>query len=271
MKPVSKTAYYCCGVRMMDAESMKPLVNDTYAKKLMGEDGLAYWEAFKNQINPNASNIARCYIIDSWIKEQLHTNPDTPVILIGAGLDSRAFRLPGGHWVELDEPGIIEYKNSKLPQSECSNPLQRISIDFENEKLADKLLPFVTGKPPIIVIEGVLMYLTHEQRQDLFNTLIRLFKKHTLLCDLMSEDFFQRFGKKGIHNELKKSGAIFKDLLKDPAQKIIDMGYRQVAMKSNPLTASEFGLLSIPRLIVKIFMKKKLMGYSSNQFIFNES
>lgn len=270
MKPVSKTAYYCCGVRMTDAESPKPLVNDTYAKTLMGEEGLAYWEAFKNQTNPNGSNTARCFIIDSWIKEHLSNDRDTPVILIGAGLDSRAFRLKGGNWIELDEPGVIEYKNSKLPVADCPNSLQRISIDFEKEKLTDKLQPFITGKPPVIIVEGVLMYLTQEQRSDLFTTLIQLFKKHTLLCDLMSEEFFEKFGKKGIYIELKKSGALFKDMQKEPTQMLTTLGYKLIARKSNVITASDFGLISIPRFMVKIFLRKVLMGYSSYQFRFDQ-
>ena len=32
MKPISLTAFYCCGVRMRDAESDKPVCGDVYAK-----------------------------------------------------------------------------------------------------------------------------------------------------------------------------------------------------------------------------------------------
>jgi O-methyltransferase involved in polyketide biosynthesis len=38
MKAVSKTACYCCGVRMQDAESAHPLIGDKFAKKLLGEE-----------------------------------------------------------------------------------------------------------------------------------------------------------------------------------------------------------------------------------------
>jgi len=31
MKPISKTAFYCCGVRMQDAESSNPICGDVYA------------------------------------------------------------------------------------------------------------------------------------------------------------------------------------------------------------------------------------------------
>lgn len=268
MKPVSKTAYYCCGVRMMDAASLKPIVNDTFAKTLMGEEGLQYWEVFKNQKNPNGSNVARCYLIDTWVKEQLSINPDTTVILIGAGLDSRAFRLSSGNWIELDEPGIIEYKNEKLPIAQCKNSLHRISIDFEKEKLSDKLAPFRTDSKVLIIIEGVLMYLKLEQKMELFRTITALFPKQILLCDLMNELFFTRLGNKGIYDELKKSGAEFQDLQKDPAQTILNFGYKLESMKSNVITATDFGLMTIPRFIVKFLMKKVMMGYASYRFTF---
>lgn len=44
MKAVSKTAYYCGGVRMQDAESAKPLIGDHYAKR----GRLCFDEAHRN-------------------------------------------------------------------------------------------------------------------------------------------------------------------------------------------------------------------------------
>jgi len=36
---VSKTAYYCCGVRLQDAESSNPVCGDNYAKLFMDSTG----------------------------------------------------------------------------------------------------------------------------------------------------------------------------------------------------------------------------------------
>ena len=75
MKAVSQTAYYCCGVRMQDAASTHPVIGDNYAKKLMSEEGLQYWQEFKEFKMPNASIIARHYIIDCYLKELLVAHP----------------------------------------------------------------------------------------------------------------------------------------------------------------------------------------------------
>src|SRR4051794_1024928 len=130
MKPISKTAFYCCGVRMQDAERAQPVCGDTFAKTFMNEAGLQILEAFKDEVRPNISNVGRHRMIDDLLRDELAANPDLTVVIIGAGFDTRAFRLPAGSWVELDEPPVITYKDERLPAGSSKNELQRISIDF---------------------------------------------------------------------------------------------------------------------------------------------
>ncbi|MBY0495219.1 MAG: class I SAM-dependent methyltransferase [Cyanobacteria bacterium] len=94
-------------------------------------------------------------------------------------------RLQGGQWFEFDEPEILNYKESRLPAAEAPNPLRRIPIEFAREKLAGKLTAVTPSSSVHIVIEGVLMYLTREQRVELLHTLADRFPHHTLYCDLM--------------------------------------------------------------------------------------
>lgn len=49
MKPISKTAFYCCGVRMLDAKRSNPVCGDVYAEGFMNGDGLRIFEAFKDE------------------------------------------------------------------------------------------------------------------------------------------------------------------------------------------------------------------------------
>jgi len=37
MKPISNTAFYCCGIRMRDAGSQHPVCGDQFAKVFMNE------------------------------------------------------------------------------------------------------------------------------------------------------------------------------------------------------------------------------------------
>lgn len=269
MKAVSKTAYYCCGVRMQDAESAHPLIGDKYAKKLLGEEGLSYWQEFKQFTRPNASNTVRHYLIDNFTQKELNDHPDATVILIGAGLDSRAYRFKSGRWVEFDEPAIISYKNNLLPVNECSNTLERIPVDFEREKLADKLGVYTNRPFVIFIIEGVLMYLSNEQKKELLTTLTTLFPKHVLFCDLMHRKFFEKFST-DIHKKLVEHGASFTDLAVEPAHVFLDFGYTKRSAISIPQTTIDLKLLHVPWLVRKLIFGKLITGYSFYHFTYGQ-
>ncbi|HEX5152594.1 MAG TPA: class I SAM-dependent methyltransferase [Parafilimonas sp.] len=268
MKAVSQTAYYCCGVRMQDAASIHPVINDTYAKRLMSEEGLRYWQEFAAFKMPNASNTARHYIIDSYLKELLSARPGSTVILIGAGLDSRAYRFKGATWVEIDEAAVIEYKNEKLPVSECANPLERIPINFETEKLSDKLSPYSNRKDVIIIVEGVLMYLTMAQREALLKTITTLFPAHIVFCDLMSKRFFDKLGG-AIHEKFKAHGASFTDMMDDPAALFLQHNYQQAVKVPTIKKSVELGLAKLPKLAF-LLSGKLLNGYAVYEFTYNK-
>jgi len=268
MKAVSQTAYYCCGVRMQDAASAHPVIGDHYAKRLMSEEGLQYWQEFKEFKMPNASNTARHYIIDCHLKELLANHPNSTVILIGAGLDSRAYRFKGATWIEIDEPAVLEYKNEKLPVAECPNTLERIVINFETEKLADKLMPYRNRDHVIIIIEGVFMYLSMAQREALLTTITTLFPNHIVFCDLMSKRFFDKLGKP-IHEKFKAHGTSFRDMMDDPAALFVKYNYQQVAKISTIKKAVELKLAKLPKIVL-FLMGRLLNGYSVYEFMYNK-
>src|SRR4051812_12195943 len=201
MKPISRTAFYCCGVRMQDAASANPVCGDTYARLFMDQEALQLLETFKDETGPNAGNIARHRIIDDMLRRELLPTPPGRVLIIGAGFDTRAFRLKGGSWIELDEPQVIAYKNERLPVSQSANEAQRIPVDFQTESLADKLTPFSTLESVSIVIEGVLMYLAESEIRELLQTLQSLFPAQQLICDLMDREFFEKYAQP-IHGKI---------------------------------------------------------------------
>jgi methyltransferase (TIGR00027 family) len=209
---------------MRDAERSEPVCGDVYAKDFMDEDGLRVLEAFKDEARPNASNVARHRIIDDLLRQELLEEPELCVVIIGAGFDSRAYRLKGGAWVEVDEPQVIAYKNERLPVSDCENELQRIPVDFSTESLEEKLSAFAGRSPVAVVVEGVFMYLEEEEIGRLLRTLRRLFPRHELICDLMSREFFENYGRT-LHEKITGMGASFKFTADNPEEIFLENGY----------------------------------------------
>jgi len=262
MKPISQTAFYCCGVRMQDAASDNPVCGDVYAKLFMNEEGLRILEKFKEEVNPNASNVARARIVDDLLREELAANPNLRVVLIGAGFDSRAYRLNGGDWVELDEPQVIAYKDERLPASQAQNPLRRIPIDFASESVEEKLLAIAgSGGPTVVVIEGVFMYLEQETIRRLLETLHRLFPEHKLICDLMTRKFFEKYGRT-IHEKLTGMGATFKFTVDNPEELFLQSGYRREACISIVEKSAEYQSRKIPKILVRTVLRTLTSGYA---------
>ena len=261
MKPISKTAFYCCGVRMQDAECATPVCNDVYAKTFMSDEGLMILEAFKDETRPNASNVARHRIIDDLLRQELIDHPDLCVVIIGAGFDSRAFRLQGGNWVELDEPQVINYKNERLPAADSANKLHRIPIDFSNESLGEKLAPFSNRAAVVVVIEGVLMYLEQETISRLLKTLHELFPEHKLICDVMTYAFFENYGKT-VHEKITGLGATFKFTVEDPEHVFLQEGYELNDKISIVEKSVVFETPGIPANVLEAIRPTLPSGYS---------
>jgi O-methyltransferase involved in polyketide biosynthesis len=267
MKEVSKTAFFCCGCRMVDAASPTPIVGDYYAKTLMGADGLQYWKAFENIPRPIISNQVRHYLVENHLRRHLSRDPGVTIVHIGAGLDTRPFRMHGGYWVEIDAPEILDYKEGLLPAASCRNPLQRIPIHFESEQLADKLAPFAKQNNIVFVVEGVLMYLTQAQRVAQLQTLTELFPRHHYICDLMTQEFLQKLAKP-FNEILIGQGTSFVDLQQEPAAMFHQAGYRQLSRTSTLDAAIRLGRFGKQGFFMGFMPQRLRDGYAVYEFVY---
>jgi methyltransferase (TIGR00027 family) len=267
--PISKTAYYTLGVRAWDAALPNPACGDSFARLFMNEEAQKIWQEFKDYVRPNSSNASRHAIIDTQLREALSTAPDSQIIIIGAGFDTRAFRITGGKWVEVDEEPIISYKEVVLPATKAPNSLTRIPIDFARESLTEKLSSFKTQGTTHIIIEGVLMYLNHSDRQTLITRLQTMFPNHIVYCDLMRKSFFERYSR-SIHEKILSLGASFTDLSDQPETLFLDNGYKTLSCSSIPLYAASHADVGIPAFMIRYFMKTLRTGYCIWRFGFSQ-
>ncbi len=136
----------------------------------------------------------------------------------------------------------------------------RVGVEFARESLADKLRPYATDAPAHVVVEGVLMYLSQQQRRELLDTLKALFPRHFVYCDLMRKPFFDRYGGP-VHEKIRSLGASFRDLVDKPEALFAEAGYRTLARTSVALRAAESGDIGIPRFLVRHVLRTLRDGY----------
>lgn len=66
----------------------------------------------------------RAYMLDRWTEAFLQRCPESTVLHLGCGLDSRIFRIdpaPGVRWFELDSPDVISLRQQIYPdRADCT-------------------------------------------------------------------------------------------------------------------------------------------------------
>ena len=264
MNPISDTAYYGCGIRMLDAKRRRPVCNDVYAERFMDQRGREILQRFDAQREPNVTNIARHRYIDDELRRRLAVEPKLRVVLVGCGFDSRAFRLQGGDWIELDEPPLIASKNDKLPANECPNPLVRIPIEFATETLESKLGAQVDARPTLAILEGVTMYLPSIALERTLRELRKLFAKHEVIADLMTRGFADKHGQR-VKEIIEGIGVNF-DPLSDPASPFLRVGYRESGNESIVSAGLKYQRLGWLRPLMKFMYPDVVSGYTVRTF-----
>lgn len=66
----------------------------------MDAHGLEVFAPFRTETMPNIFNITRCRIIDDLLRDEFARERATMVVSIGAGFDTRPYRLDAGCWIE---------------------------------------------------------------------------------------------------------------------------------------------------------------------------
>lgn len=169
---VSDTSIWVAHYRAIESERADALFKDPYAKILVGDHA----EKIENMRSEATrwtrwTVVIRTYIIDRMVQD-LISKGVTTFVNLGAGLDSRPYRLNlGAHirWIEVDFSHVIEYKKNQLEKFTPLCQLERISLDLSKRELRKSLFAELAQKHGNIAVltEGVLPYLTQDQVAEL--------------------------------------------------------------------------------------------------------
>lgn len=261
IEPLALTAFYCCALRAMDAASARPVCGDQFAGRFVDEGTFARLHPALRIRPPAASNVARHRIIDDILRAALAKDRARRVIVLGAGLDTRAFRMEGGQWWELDNAALFAFKEERLPAQSAPNPLTRTRVDFSKAEVRDYLAPLAGDDGAFVVLEGVSMYLPTAVLEKTAAAVRAALPRASIVCDLMSPAFRQRYSTR-IRRELARLGAHFADNATHPRLAFEGAGYRAAAVASIVERAREAGTLKIPRWLLNTFLRELRDGYA---------
>ena len=204
----------------------KSVINDPYAAnfvmgsgviKLMGHR-LNVWLTSKLAPGFHEHLISRTRFVDDLIEKSAKEGIEQYVIL-GAGYDSRAYRLnlPNSLKIfEVDQPEVSDIKLSKLPKDLPNlKNVRYVNVDFSYQTLREQLITagFDKAKSTIFTLEGVAQYITKEALNSTLKELssvtegARSIFFMSYVNELLNEDPAACFGK-GYPNPIKKANLI---------------------------------------------------------------
>ncbi|MDZ4235351.1 MAG: class I SAM-dependent methyltransferase, partial [Dietzia sp.] len=177
---VGATAVMVAAARAAETDRPDPLIRDPYAKILVDGAGAGAWEfmlddTFVAKVSETDAEIAAMFQhMGSYQAVRTHFFDDffaaatqagiRQVVILAAGLDSRAFRLPwpaGTTVFEIDQPKVLEYKAATLARHDVDPAADRreVAIDLRQDWPAALVdAGFDTAQPTAWLAEGLLMY-----------------------------------------------------------------------------------------------------------------
>ena len=160
---VGATARWTAAARALERERPNALLDDPWAARLAGDDGMA-WLA-RQAPGATLPMVLRTRFFDEWLLRSFADGGPRQAVLLGAGLDTRAWRLlwPMGSTVfEVDRAGALETKASMLDEARAVPACRRTEVAADLGGVWDTALVdagFDPSRPTIWLAEDLLFYL----------------------------------------------------------------------------------------------------------------
>ncbi|WP_068177415.1 class I SAM-dependent methyltransferase [Mycobacterium sp. UM_CSW] len=187
---VGATALGVAAARAAETESDNPLISDPFARVFLDAAGEGMWNWFaapdlpaeiaeaEPDLVPRMKRMvdymaARTAFFDQFFLDATRAGV-RQVVILAAGLDSRAWRLPWPDGVtvyELDQPGVLEFKSSTLREhgAEPTCNLVHVPIDLRHDwPAALRQAGFDSSVPSAWSAEGLLPFLPAAAEELLF-------------------------------------------------------------------------------------------------------
>ncbi len=173
---VTDTALWVAAYRAQESERKDALFKDPYASLLVGDLGTKIAIRTQGSRYTAWSVVIRTLIIDRFILKLIAEHSIDTVLNLGAGMDTRPYRLElpeDLRWIEVDFPKIIAHKEKKLQDEQSKCRIERVQMDLSITGERERFLNQVSleSKSVLILTEGVIPYLSNEDAKSLADSL----------------------------------------------------------------------------------------------------
>ncbi|HEY6451806.1 MAG TPA: SAM-dependent methyltransferase [Steroidobacteraceae bacterium] len=224
IRDVSDTAFMVAQYRAMETERADALFRDPLAARLAGDRGrrivegmehgpLRHWATASYNRTLVWTMAIRTRIIDDFILEGVSRGTQA-LLNLGAGLDTRPYRmaLPESfHWIEVDYPHMIDFKQHTLAGERPRCMLERVALDLADVPARSSLLAAVAARfdKVLVLTEGVIPYLSVEAAGTLADDLASHPSFRGWIVDYISPQALQFRNRSATHRLMKNAPFLF--------------------------------------------------------------
>jgi methyltransferase (TIGR00027 family) len=261
IRNISDTARWVAYYRARENERPDAVFRDPFAKALAGDRGREIAEGLQFAQRHEWAYVARTYLIDDFIHEQVVQRGIRLVVNLAAGLDTRPYRmkLPADlQWIEVDLPELLDYKQDILKNDKPICKLEQIRLDLSNVNARRELFAQLGGRAQkaLILTEGLLIYLTPEEAGSLAADLAAPPSFRRWISDLASPGLL-RMLQDGMNRQLSAAGAPLKFGPAEGPGFFEPYGWKPLEVRSILKTAARLGRLSFGLRLAALLPESK--------------
>ena len=265
---LSRTSLNVAAHRAQESERSSALFVDPYARRLAGADGFAAAEEIARLSGMSWGNDApsmfalRTRFFDDAVIEAVSIGGVRQVVALGAGMDTRAYRL---EWpretdlFEVDRPEAFDHKEPILAEMGARPRCARHAVraDLRHDWVAALVSAgFARDLATVWVVEGLIYYLPEPEAHRLLDALSDLSPRgSTLLVDVAHPMMRDRAELQAWRDALLEMGEPFQSFTEDGCALVAAHGWDAVACSIADVASrvgvavAAIGSLGVPRLV----------------------
>jgi methyltransferase (TIGR00027 family) len=217
---IARTALFVAAVRARENERTDRLFEDELSAVLAGPEGLEWLAAAEVDPRSNYHRDSFPYLevrtryFDDWVVEAIQESKARQLVVLGAGMDTRAFRLSwteGLRLFEVDTPRLFSLKESRLQSVRARPRCARITVaaDLTSRDWVANLLEkgLDKGSPTVWLAEGLFQYLKGADVKQILTGAASLSPSASRLgAEVISEDYISSPTKEQLLRRRKERG-----------------------------------------------------------------
>lgn len=245
IESVSDTARWIAAYRATESERPDAIFTDPFARRLAGARGEEILETLPKARESAWALVVRTKVFDDIVLDRVRRERVDLVVNLAAGLDTRAWRLdlPSSlRWVDVDLPGILQYKTDMLRDETPRCKYEAIHADLTDVAVRDALFAQLgaSASRVLVITEGLLVYLEEARVQSLARALHAIPSFRWWLTDLSNHKLLELLEKQW-GPTLTRGNAPMKFAVDDAESFFAPLGWRVQTMRYAIVEAHHFG------------------------------